>query len=118
AVPEIAAVLFTSGSESRPKAVPLTHTNILTNLTAAMAPLGLRRDDCVLGMLPPFHSFGLLMNFVMPACASLRVAYHTNPTEGDMLARLIAAYRATMMVGTPTFIANILRRANSEQART
>ncbi|NMA46537.1 MAG: AMP-binding protein [Lentisphaerae bacterium] len=118
AVPEIAAVLFTSGSESRPKTVPLTHKNILSDLTAAMAPMGLRRDDCVLGMLPPFHSFGLLLNFVMPTCASLRVAYHANPTEGDMLARLTAAYRATMLVGTPTFIANILRRGDSEQVRT
>jgi acyl-CoA synthetase (AMP-forming)/AMP-acid ligase II/1-acyl-sn-glycerol-3-phosphate acyltransferase/acyl carrier protein len=117
-VPETAAVLFTSGSESRPKAVPLTHGNILSDLTASMAPMGLRRDDCVLGMLPPFHSFGLLMNFIMPACAGLRVAYHSNPTEGDMLARLIAAYRATMLVGTPTFIANILRRASKEQVRT
>jgi long-chain-fatty-acid--[acyl-carrier-protein] ligase len=117
-VPELAAILFTSGSENLPKTVPLTHRNVITNVASAMQALGLRQDDCSIGMLPPFHSFGLLMGCLMPALASLRIVYHANPTEGNMLARLIAAYRITMVVGTPTFIGNILRNATEAQMQS
>ncbi len=115
-IADTAAILFTSGSENLPKAVPLTHANLISDLRYAMKDMQLRQDDCLLGMLPPFHSFGLLLNVMMPACTRLRVVYHPNPTEADMLARLIAAYRVTMAVGTPTFIGNILRNAGDDQA--
>ena len=115
-VADTAAILFTSGSENLPKAVPLTHHNLISDLRYAMKDMQLRQDDCLLGMLPPFHSFGLLLNVMMPACTGLRVVYHANPTEANMLARLIAAYRVTMAVGTPTFIGNILRNAGEVQA--
>ena len=54
-----AVVLFTSGSESLPKAVPLSHENVLRDLEDAYSVLYIRRDDTLVGMLPPFHSFGL-----------------------------------------------------------
>lgn len=108
-VPDTAVVLVTSGSESLPKAVPLTHTNILTNIRDVLQVTDLRRSDRMLGFLPPFHSFGLTVTVVAPPVACLPVVYHTNPTEAAMLARLIAAYRATVLLGTPTFLAGILR---------
>ena len=117
-VSEYVGILFTSGSENMPKTVPLTHWNVISCVTSAMRALGLRRDDSVIGILPPFHSFGLLMNVVMPGVANLRVIYHANPTEGDMLARLVAAYRATMIVGTPTFAAGIFRNATPAQVQS
>src|SRR5207302_1362381 len=54
-----AVVLFTSGSEKAPKAVPLTHANLLSNQRSGLAVLGLTRQDSVLGFLPAFHSFGM-----------------------------------------------------------
>ena len=45
------------------------------------------------------------MACLMPAMTSLRIVYHANPTEGNILARLIAAYRITMIVATPTLSA-------------
>ncbi|NLG14584.1 MAG: AMP-binding protein [Lentisphaerae bacterium] len=117
-VPETAAILFTSGSENLPKTVPLTHVNLIEDVRSAMRRVDLRFDDCILAMLPPFHSFGIIINFIMPACANMRLVYHPNPTEGDMLARLISAYQATMSVGTPTFIAGIFRNATPEQLKS
>ena len=46
---------------------------------------------------------------LLPLCSGLPVAYHPNPTEGAMLARLIEAYRITLLVGTPTFLGGVLR---------
>jgi acyl carrier protein len=63
---DIAVVLFTSGSEKAPKAVPLTHRNIMTDVQAGASALGFKRGDILLGFLPPFHSFGLSGNIVLP----------------------------------------------------
>jgi long-chain-fatty-acid--[acyl-carrier-protein] ligase len=113
-----AVVLFTSGSESLPKAVPLTHANLLTNMRDVTAGLNLRPDDRMIGMLPPFHSFGLNCALLLPLCYGLPTAYHANPTESAMLARLIAAYGITLLIGTPTFLNGILRAASGTALRS
>jgi acyl-[acyl-carrier-protein]-phospholipid O-acyltransferase/long-chain-fatty-acid--[acyl-carrier-protein] ligase len=112
---ETAVVLFTSGSESLPKAVPLTHGNVLNNIRDVLAMIEVRESDSLLGMLPPFHSFGITVTTVLPVCAGIRTVYHPNPTEANTLARVIESFRVTMMVGTPTFLAGIVRMARPGQ---
>ncbi|HEY3376116.1 MAG TPA: AMP-binding protein [Armatimonadota bacterium] len=112
---DVAAILFTSGSENLPKAVPLTHTNLLVNLRDLLTVVHIQEENRLLGMLPPFHSFGLTGNMLLALCGGVPTMYHANPTEGAMLARLIAAYRASIAIGTPTFLNGILRAATPEQ---
>ena len=47
-----AVLLFTSGTESLPKGVPLTYDNILTNQRASLQDVHLQQDDVLLGILP------------------------------------------------------------------
>jgi long-chain-fatty-acid--[acyl-carrier-protein] ligase len=115
---ETAVVLFTSGSESLPKAVPLTHANLLANMRDLTTAVRFRADDRLIGMLPPFHSFGLNCTLFMPLCYGIPTAYHANPTESALLARLIDAYGITLLVGTPTFLNGILRAATETQLRS
>lgn len=114
-VADEAAVLLTSGSETLPKAVPLTHVNILTNLRDLLATLTVRQNDRMIGFLPPFHSFGLTVTLALPMAAGVPVVYHADPTEAWVLARLIEAYGATILVGTPTFLSGIVRAASEGQ---
>ena len=110
-VTDTAAILVTSGSESLPKAVPLSHANILANLRDVLSAVEIRRDDRLIAFLPPFHSFGLTVTTVLPAIAGIRTVYHANPTEAFVLGRLIKTYGVTVMLGTPTFLSGILRAA-------
>jgi len=112
---DVAAILFTSGSEALPKAVPLTHANILANVGDIAALRIVRGDDRILGILPPFHSFGLTVTTVLPLCLGVGVAHHPDPTEAPILARLVGAYGTTLMVGTPTFLGAIARAATGDQ---
>lgn len=114
-VHETAAILFTSGSEARPKAVPLTHQNFIANVAEVNAILGIRKDDVMVGMLPPFHSLGLTGTVILPMSLGMQVVYHANPTEAGILARLILEYKVTVLLGTPTFLNGILRGAESGQ---
>ena len=117
-VSEVAAVLFTSGSESLPKAVPLTHDNILANVRDVTEHVNLRTRDRLLGFMPPFHSFGLACTVVLPLCSGWPTVYHANPTEAGMLSRLIDAYGVTVILGTPTFLNGIVRASTREQLAT
>ncbi len=113
-----AVVLFTSGSENLPKAVPLSHDNILANLRDALDIFTIYNDDIFMGILPPFHSFGLTATVLLPVCCGIRTVYHPNPTEGMMIAKLIGAYHATWIVGTPTFLDSITRAASVDDLST
>ncbi len=112
---QTAAVLFTSGSEAKPKAVPLSHANILANLADFSGLLRLTGDSRLLGMLPPFHSLGLVGTMIMPLCLGLPTVYHPNPMEPATLAALIEAYKVSMLVATPTFLDGILQVASRDQ---
>jgi long-chain-fatty-acid--[acyl-carrier-protein] ligase len=106
---DTAVVLFTSGSESLPKAVPLTHLNILTNIRDALSSFNIFQSDRFLGLLPPFHSFGLTGTLLLPLLAGLKVVHHPNPNEVAALGKIIESYRVTILLSTPTFISNIVR---------
>lgn len=113
-----AVVLFTSGSEALPKGVPLTHRNILSDVAGIIDAFPLKREDVLLGFLPPFHSFGLTVCTILPLLCGLRVAYHPNPNESRKIAKGIPAWKATITAGTPTFLRSILRAAAPEQFAT
>ena len=106
-----AVVLFTSGSEKAPKAVPLTHANIIANMRAAVPRLNVTKNDSVLGFLPLFHSFGHTVSGMFPLFGGLKIVHHPDPTDTAALVRKIAGYKATLTAGTPTFIRHILDRA-------
>ncbi len=110
-----AVVLFTSGSESTPKTVPLSHRNLVTNLRASLTRLQATRSDVLLGFLPPFHSFGLLANVLAPVLAGIRVAHYPDPTDAAGLVRTVAAYKTTIMVTTPTFLSYLFGVAKPEE---
>ena len=63
---DTAVILFTSGSESLPKTVPLTHRNIVTDLWGVFSVIDIKTDKMLLAFLPPFHSFGFTVLTIFP----------------------------------------------------
>lgn len=113
-----AVVLFTSGSENAPKAVPLSHGNLIQNVRAGLAVLNASRADSMLGFLPPFHSFGLTGNILVPLLAGFPVAHHPDPTDATGLVRAVAAYGTTLLVATPTFLSYMFGIAAPDELRS
>jgi acyl-CoA synthetase (AMP-forming)/AMP-acid ligase II/1-acyl-sn-glycerol-3-phosphate acyltransferase/acyl carrier protein len=111
-------ILFTSGSESAPKGVPLSQKNILSNITGAVEVLNFHTRTALYGFLPPFHSFGFTITTVLPMVSGIKAAYHPNPTEGRRIARGCHYYGITLMCGTPTFINGVFRGSRDGQLDT
>ena len=109
-----AVVLFTSGSEKAPKAVPLTHRNLLINERAGAAAFKLTRHDSILSFMPLFHSFGLSVSGLLPLLAGIKTVVHPDPREAGKLVRKIAAYKPTLLLATPTFLSYLLERGTKD----
>jgi acyl-[acyl-carrier-protein]-phospholipid O-acyltransferase / long-chain-fatty-acid--[acyl-carrier-protein] ligase len=106
-----AVVLFTSGSERDPKAVPLSHRNIAANLAGISAVIGLSSDDIFLANLPLFHVFGLTTNMWLPLHYGMTVVTYANPLEFKTICDIIREEKVTFVVGTPIFMWGYLRKS-------
>ena len=105
---ETAVFLFTSGSESAPKTVPLTHRNLLVNLRAGLLAFDAHTHDSLLGFLPPFHSFGLLANVLLVHLAGIRCTRFADPTDVQALRGIIRDCQPSLLFTTPTLFERIL----------
>lgn len=117
-VDDLATVLFSSGSTGKPKGVMLTHANISSNIEAFYQVFNIGRDDVVMGALPFFHSFGFTATMCFPVGVGIGVVYHTNPMDAAVIGKLVEKYKATLIMGTPTFLSAYMRRCTPEQFKT
>lgn len=69
---DLAVIFTTSGTTGMPKAVPLTHENLLDNVDRSFEVLDFKEDDRLLWVLPNFHSFGLTLGGLLPHINGLR----------------------------------------------
>jgi acyl-[acyl-carrier-protein]-phospholipid O-acyltransferase/long-chain-fatty-acid--[acyl-carrier-protein] ligase len=99
-----AAILFSSGSEGIPKGVMLSHRNIMSNLKQVSDILNVDDQDIIMGILPLFHAFGLTVSTFMPMVEGLPIICHPDPTDTVNIAKAIAHYRVTILLGTATFL--------------
>ncbi|MCC6127841.1 MAG: AMP-binding protein, partial [Chlamydiae bacterium] len=108
-------ILFTSGTESSPKGVPLSHSNILKNLHSAMGCIECKSSDVLYGILPPFHSFGFSVAGMFPLISGMKCAFYPDPTDSFALAEGIARWKVTIFCGAPSFIKGLFSAAKPEQ---
>ncbi len=112
---DTAVLLFTSGTESMPKGVPLSHENLLSNQRDALSLVEINSTDCMYGFLPPFHSFGLSFGGLLGLLAGIRICFSPDPTNGKQLSDTCEKWGVTAICSAPTFVKNMLKSAKKEQ---
>lgn len=114
----IACILFSSGSTGTPKGVALTHWNVLANADGCASLIPVNEDDCILGVLPFFHSFGYTFALWFPLLEGFRAVYHGSPTDAKVIGELTERHQATFFLSTPTFCLQYARKCEKQQFRT
>ncbi len=107
-------LLFTSGSENAPKAVPITNKNVEGQILNTVKCYDLTSKDRFLATLPLFHVFGFQGNFCIPLYLGATIITHSNPLDYKMICNSIKEHKASFMLGTPTFYAAYLRKCSPD----
>jgi amino acid adenylation domain-containing protein len=107
---DVALLMHTSGTTSRPKIVPLTHRNICTAAHHLGAALALVESDRCLNMLPLFHVFGLVSTLLVSLTASASTVCLPSFFATRFFAWL-AEFCPTWYPGVPAMHQAILARA-------
>jgi|TARA_B110000971_G_scaffold56743_1_gene57782 acyl-CoA synthetase (AMP-forming)/AMP-acid ligase II len=108
---DVALILHTSGTTSRPKIVPLSHGNVTNSAENIMNTLSLLPGDCCMNIMPLFHIHGLIASVL----SSLRAGASIYCTPGFNALKFFGWMddaKPTWYTAVPTMHQAILTRAS------
>jgi len=116
---EVAVVMFTAGTTSAPKLVPLTHRNIVASVQSTASGYDLSPQDATLIVMPLFHGHGLVAG-LLATLASGGGAYL--PSTGGFSAHLfwpdVVRLGVTWYTAVPTIHRILVNRASKDYPRS
>ncbi|HEY8887217.1 MAG TPA: AMP-binding protein, partial [Gallionella sp.] len=107
---DIALILHTSGTTSRPKIVPLTHKNVCASAHNISTTLNLQADDCGLHVMPLFHIHGLIAGVLAPMAVGSQI-FCTPGFNALKFFGWMKECKPTWYTAVPTMHQTILSRA-------
>ncbi len=116
---DVALLLHTSGTTSRPKLVPLTHRNLLHSAKNIAATLDLSSADRCLDPMPLFHIHGLVAGLLAPLASGGSVAC-TPGLDAERFLDWLEEIEPTWYTAVPTMhhaILDHLERSGADRAR-
>lgn len=107
---DVALVLYTSGTTSQPKAVPLTHANLCASAQHVCRSLHLTSQDRCLNVMPLFHIHGLVAALLASVAAGASV-YCAPELDVTRFFPYLAESQATWYTAVPTMHQTIVDQA-------
>lgn len=97
---ETAVIIYTSGTTGTPKAVELTHKNLLANLDGIVEALEFGPKDIFLSVLPMHHTFEATCGFLTPLLSGATIVY-ARSLKSNQIVEDITHNQVTILVGVP-----------------
>ena len=106
---DLAVIIYTSGTTSRPRGVMLSHYNICMQLTVIPPLFDFNQQDVLLSILPLSHTYECTLGMIFPFARGSRVVYLDRPPTASALMPALAEVRPTVMASVPLIMEKIYR---------
>jgi len=108
---DTAVILFTSGSEGKPKGVVHSHRSIIANIAQITSKIDFNPTDKFMMVLPVFHSFGFT-GTLLPLFNGIDIVIFPSPLQYKVIPEVIYDKGCTVLFATSTFLANYAKHAH------
>jgi len=110
---ELAALFYTSGTTADPRAVMLSHRNLLANVRSIQKSGLIRPSDVVVSILPLHHTYAFTVTLLCPLLTGMTISYPKSLASADLM-DCMKQTCTTVFVGVPQIFA-MIHRAIQEQ---
>lgn len=105
---DIAVLMYTSGTSGLPKGVPLTYSNLQSDVDAAIAYVDFQMRHKFLGIIPLFHVFGMIAMMLAPIQLGATVVYMARFSPMGAVGA-IKKHGISLVLGVPSMFAAMAR---------
>ena len=106
---DLAAIIYTSGTTSKPKGVMLSHYNIAAQTTIIPPLFDYNQDDVLLSILPLAHTYECTLGMIYPFSRGAQVHYMDRPPTASALMPALEKVRPTVIASVPLIMEKIYR---------
>ena len=106
---DLAAIIYTSGTTSKPKGVMLTHYNISAQTTIIPPLFEYSENDVLLSILPLAHTYECSLGMIYPFSRGAHIHYMDRPPTASALMPALAKVRPTVIASVPLIMEKIYR---------
>ena len=106
---DLAVIIYTSGTTSKPKGVMLTHAALCAQVGISSGIFPVQPDDVFLSVLPLSHTYECSIGMIYPFSMGARVVYLDRPPTASALMPALRAVRPSVMLIVPLIIEKIYR---------
>jgi long-chain acyl-CoA synthetase len=106
---DTAAIIYTSGTTSKPKGVMLTHRAIAMQLTVIPPLFDYNQDDVLLSILPMSHTYECTLGMIYPFSRGAHVYYMDRPPVASALMPALQEVRPTVIASVPLIMEKVYR---------
>ena len=106
---DLAAIIYTSGTTSKPKGVMLSHYNIAAQTTIITPIFEYNENDVLLSILPLAHTYECTLGMIYPFSRGAQVHYMDRPPTASALMPALAKVRPTVIASVPLIMEKIYR---------
>ncbi|MFI3302556.1 MAG: AMP-binding protein [Rikenellaceae bacterium] len=106
---DLAVILYTSGTTSKPKGVMLTHHNLVSQIILLEDMFPITEADLFLSVLPLSHTYESSLGLIFPFSAGAMVTYLDRPPTATTLMPALKKVRPTLFLIVPLLIEKIFR---------
>jgi len=91
---------------------------VQSNFEAVRIVADLKHEDCLIGILPFFHSMGYTITMWGVAGLDISGVFHFSPIDAKQIGKLTKQHEASCLISTPTFLRGLMRRCKPEELQT